>query len=436
MSNGYHALASPSSAHRWMNCANALAMEIGQPEGDTKAADLGTDKHELMTLCLEFGKNALDYDGHVLKKGHTVNRELATDVQTVVDNVRERIRAYELRGAKVTMRLAQDVPVEHLTGEAGATGELDVSLSIEWPDAGFSELEIIDAKFGYQEVSATCNEQLTMYAAGELEQLSLTEEFRKVNLVIEQPLRGTSEYSMFVQDVEDFVKDARPAAEKALMIHRLASEGQRALKDEDFAPSEKTCQWCKAKAVCPALKAKVEETMGIGFEALDDLADKTLPLDDLADKTLPLDDLADKTLPLEALDVNQLGFLFPNLELVEDWIKAVRARIEAEVLSGKPVPGIKVVAGKKGNRAWTSEEEAEAMMKKFKMKQEQMYSMKLLGPKPILDALKEQPRRLKQIEQLVVQPPGKPHVVADTDPRPAIVIQPVESGFETEDDLC
>jgi hypothetical protein len=414
MSDGYHALASPSSAHRWMNCANALAMEIGQPEGDTKAADLGTDKHELLTLCLEFGKNAMDYNGHVLKNGHTVVKEFAADVQTVIDNVRERTKAYELRGATVTMRLAQDVPISHITGEKDATGELDISLIVSWPD-GDTDLDVIDAKFGYQEVDATRNEQLTMYAAGELEQLSLTEEFRKVNLVIEQPLRGVSEYSMFVQDVEDFVKDARPAAEKALMIHRLALEGQRALKESDFAPSEKTCMWCKAKAVCPALKAKVEGLFQCEMDELEKL-DATL-------HGLTIDDLAD---------------VFPHLELVEDWINAVRARIEAEVFAGHPVPGVKVVAGKKGNRAWVSDEEAEAMMKKFKMKQEQMYSLKLLGPKPILDALKDQPRRLKQIESLVVQPAGKPHVVLDTDPRPALEIKPVEDGFEAEEEeeLC
>ena len=77
------------------------------------------------------------------------------------------------------------------------------------------------------------------------------------------------------------------------------------------------------------------------------------------------------------------------------------------------------------------------MMKKFKMKIDQMYSFKLLGPKPILEALKDQPRRLKQIESLIVQPAGKPHVALDSDKRPALEIKPVEDGFETvDDDLC
>lgn len=413
----YHALASPSSSEKWLNCANSLAMEIGQPEGDTRAADLGTDKHELLSLCLEFGKNAVDYAGHILKKGHEVTHELAVDVQTVLDSVRERIYAYELRDFSVSVNIEQCASISHITGELDATGRVDIFLCVLRPgDRGL--LEIIDAKFGYQEVHAERNTQLMMYAAGILEELALTEDFSEVNLVIEQPLRGISEWTTTPDEIAAFVEAARPKAEKAIIIYRLASEGQRALKEEDFNPSEKTCQWCKAKAVCPALKAKVEAEIGASFEDIGDLTSVGL------------------TTVVDALPVEKLGEIFPSLELVEDWIKAVRARIEHEIMSGRSVPGVKAVAGKKGNRAWASDEEAEALMKKFKLKQEQMYSFKLLGPKPILDALKDQPRRFKQIEALVVQPPGKPHIVVDSDKRPALDIKPVEDGFDTVDDLC
>jgi hypothetical protein len=416
MSDEYHALASPSSAHRWINCANSLAMEIGQPQGDTKATDLGTDKHELLTLCLSFMKEAMDYDGHVLKKGHTVNRELAADVQTVLDNVRERIRSYILVGCTVVMEVEQDLPIEHITGEVGATGRGDVVLIISYPD-GHSVIDVIDAKFGYQEVDPEENPQLMMYGSGALEKFGLVEEFTEVNLVIEQPLRHSEsqEWSTTPDFINAWVNAyATPAAHKAISIHRIV--GQRALKESDFEASEKTCQWCKAKAVCPALLARVEETLGAEFDAF------VAP--EVSHDVTP-----------QMISVERLGEMFPNLELIEDWIKAVRARIELEVFAGKTVPGVKVVAGKRGNRQWASDEEAESLMKKFKMKQDQMYSFKLLGPKPILEALKDQPRRLKQIEALVIQAEGKPHVVHESDKRPAIEVKPLEDGFEAED-LC
>lgn len=407
-----HALASPSKAAMWLACANSLAANIDQPEGDKKAADLGTDKHELMTLCLQFNVDAMSYEGHVLGKGHTVNRDFAIDVQTVVDNVRERVRGYELRGATIEMVLDYAVPIDHITGEEGATGTLDVALIVRWPDAHIS-IDEIDAKFGYQEVQAEMNPQLLMYGSGQLEEFSLVEDISKVtevNLVIEQPLRGVSEWATTPAEIAAWVEQARPKAEKAIMVHRMV--GERALKMEDFGVSEKGCMWCAAKAVCPALRQHVEEAIEAAFEVEGPLAD------------------------VELLPVEDLGNVFSKLELVEDFANAVRARVELELLAGKRIPGLKLVAGKKGNRAWSSDDEAEAMMKKFKMKQDQMYSLKLLGPKPILEALKDQPRRLKQIESLIVQPQGKPHVALDSDKRPALEIKPVEEGFDTIEDLC
>jgi hypothetical protein len=419
MSDRPHALVSPSKAEMWLACANSLAANIGQPEGDKKAADLGTDKHELMTLCLQFSVDAMSYEGHVLGKGHTVNRELATDVQTVVDNVRERIRGYELRGAAVEMVLDYAVAIDHITGEAGATGTLDIALNVRWPDGHFS-IDVIDAKFGYQEVNAEMNPQLLMYASGQIGEFFLVEDARlvtEVNLVIEQPLRGASEWKTTPDAIADWVEYASPRANKARTIYRWTEMGERALKTEDFGVSEKGCMWCKAKAVCPALKAHVEDTIGASFETIESGEDKPWS-PDMGSLVL-------------------LGSIFPHLELVEDWIKGIRARVELELLAGKQIPGLKLVAGKKGNRAWLSDEEAEAMMKKFKMKQDQMYSFKLLGPKPILEALADQPRRLKQIESLIVQPAGKPHVALDSDKRPALEIKLVEDGFETvDDDLC
>lgn len=413
MSDEYHALASPSKASMFLHCANSLAMNEGQPEGDKRAADLGTDKHELMTLCLQFGKQAMDYADHVLKKGHRVNREFAVDVQTVIDNVRERIRSYELRGCMVVVELEQDLPIEHITGEKEATGRGDVLLIVTWPDR-HSSLDVIDAKFGYQEVKAEENEQLMMYGSGGLLKFGLSEDFSEVNLVIEQPARGVSdEWSATPAAIEEWVEWAKPRAYNAIVIHKTRNE--RPLDVQYFAPSEKTCMWCKAKAVCPALLAKVEAEIGLDFGQIEEPFASMVAL-----------------VPLETL-----GPKFQALELIEDWIKAVRARIELEVFAGRTVPGVKVVAGRRGNRQWADDDVAEKMLKEqFRLKLDQMYSFKLLGPKPILELLKTQPRRLKKIETLVVQPDGKPHVVHESDKRPAIQTKPVEDGFETVDDLC
>jgi len=240
-----------------------------------------------------------------------------------------------------------------------------------------------------------------------------------VNLIIEQPARSKESIeapSIQVEVLTDWIETvASPAAAKALLIRSMI--GERALKTEDFKVTEKGCRWCKAAAVCPARVAHIEEVMGRSFE-------------DVADLT-PVG----SGVTVDLLEPSELGSKFEALEIIEDWIKAVRARIEFELLAGKKIPGVKLVAGKKGNRQWVSDEEAEAMLKKFRVKQEQMYSFKLLGPKPILEVMKDRPRQLKHIEALIVQPNGKPHVALDSDKRPALEIKPVEDGFDTEE-LC
>ena len=413
----YHAIASPSSAEKWLACANSLAAELGQPDTAGAAADLGTDKHALLADCLRIGIEASKAIGEEMEKGNVVDEAFAADVQSVVDNVRARIQNYENLGYRVEMDLEQDVPIEHITGEKGATGRADVVLRVYTKLGDF--VEVIDAKFGYSEVTAEENPQLKLYGAGVIEKYALTDDFLHVTLIIEQPARSKESIeapSISVSLLLDWASgEAARAARKALMIRSMV--GERALKMKDFKVTEKGCQWCKAAAVCPARIAHVTETIGASFEDIVDLTPNGAAT------------------VVDVLDPTELGSKFEALEVIEDWIKAVRARIEFELLAGKSIPGVKLVAGKKGNRQWASDEEAEAMLKKFRVKQDQMYSFKLLGPKPILEVMKDRPRQLKHIEALIVQPAGKPHVALDSDKRPALEIKPVEDGFDAED-LC
>lgn len=400
-----HAIASPSSAEKWLNCANSLAAELGQPDTAGVAAALGTAKHELLAWCLGNETDAINFLKEVFE-GVQVDESFAADVQNVVDNVRARIRNYENLGYRVEMDLEQAVPIGHITGEEGATGTADIVLRV-YHDVLPAFFDVIDAKFGYGEVQALDNPQLKMYALGVIEKHSLTDEFDYCNLVIAQPARSRELIEGEPINSEVLAawgsEVAGPAAVRALVLRLEGLE----LQFEDYRVTEKGCQWCKAAAVCPARVKHVEEAIGVDFETIEEAQASA-----------------------DAIPVERLGKTFGSLEIIEDWIKAVRARVEAELLKGVPILGLKVVAGKKGNRQWSSEEEAEALMKKFALKQDQMYSKKLLGPKPILDLLKDQPRRFKQIEALVVQPNGKPHVALDSDKRPALEIKPVEDGFD------
>lgn len=414
MPDDYHALLSPSKAAMWIECPNSLAANEGQPEGDKKAADLGTDKHEVLALCLQNGVDASQYIGHRCSKGHDVDADFASHVQTVADAVRQRVAELEAAGAIVTLEVEQDVPIEHITGEENATGRADVVILAEFKD--YIDIEVWDAKFGYREVEPDNNPQGMMYASGAIEKFSVVGDFRQATVVIAQPALSETprEWSFPVPVLDQWVEDiAAPAATKAHLIWKMRDE--RALKASDFNPGEKQCEWCRAKAVCPAVRIQVEEAIGAGFEDMKDNPEDHIPA------------------TAELVSPERLGEIWPMLDAIESWSKAVRGRIEHELMQGREVPGCKLVEGRKGNRKWVSDDEAEAMLKGFRMKEAQMYKFQLLGPKPILEALKDQPRRLKKIEQLVTQGDGKPHVTTSDDPRPALKITPPDEGF---DELC
>lgn len=403
----YHALLSPSGAEKWIKCPNSIAAESNQPDvRDNTAADLGTDKHELLAHCLNLKLPATSQLSRTMFKGNVVDFDFAYAVQIVIDGVDDRIKAYQLAGARVCVEVEQDVPISRITGEVNATGRADIVLLATWLD-GRGEICVIDAKFGYREVDPEMNFQGMLYALGALEKYSIAEEYQTVVIVIAQPAVSEtfSEWLISVFDLFEWSdKIAERAATKALLIYSMRDG--RALKNEDFNPGEKQCQWCKANAVCGARATKVQEIIGADFDKIESAIAPSM------------------------LSNADLGDVWSSLDFIESWAKAVRGRIEYELLQGNEVPGTKLVEGRRGNRSWDNDEEAETLLKSFRMKQEELYSFKLLGPKPILEALKDQPRRVKKIEALITQKAGKPHVAHVSDKRQSLEVKPVSNNFE------
>jgi hypothetical protein len=107
--------------------------------------------------------------------------------------------------------------------------------------------------------------------------------------------------------------------------------------------------------------------------------------------------------------------------------------VESELFSGRPVPGYKLVQGKKGNRKWSSESEAEAMLKGFKLKVEEMYDLKLVSPttaEKLAKAGTIGPRQWPKLQGFITQSEGSPSVAPESDKRPALEIKPAVDDFE------
>lgn len=374
-----HAKLSPSSAVRWMTCPGSVTLSEGIEDTSSKNADEGTMMHAVAAKCLETGTDAHQYIGDVdTDVGMTLDASQADNIQFYVEHVRDIVTA-----TNGELRVEQRLPIGWMTGEDGAHGTADAV--IVTPD----ELIIVDAKFGFKEVSAEGNPQMLMYAAAAYDELKVAYDFRRIRVVISQPrLDAKPEYTCTVDELNTFVDSVVAAAQAT-----VTDTGK-------LVPSTKGCQWCRAKAICPALR----EDMLADFDAV-----------------VP-----------DTAHGDDLSRVMANADLIEGWIKAVRAEVERRLLAGTPVRGYKLVQGKRGNRMWEKPEAAEAALKAMRLKHAQMYDYKLASPTSIEKLVKAKeigPRQWAKIQTLITQSAGQPSVAPESDKRAALVTSVDASEF-------
>lgn len=401
-----HAKLSPSGAHRWMACPGSVVLEADYPDSSSDYAREGTMAHELAALHLSEGLNLQAQVGSVWHQTEHDGSKWSFEVnQSMVDHVLDYCKLVREFAVGGTLLVEQRLGIGHVTGEEGATGTSDVVI------VRGNELIVVDLKFGMGvRVDATDNPQLQLYALGALEAFDgVVADIDTVTMVIHQPrLNHVSEYTVPVQDLHAFADKVQDAAATVYEAWSVADIGV----DSYLTPGEKQCRFCKAKATCPALRAEVTEIVGGSAAAT---------LDDFA-AFLP-------DVPDSQTGDNYLSIAMEKVGMVEDWCKGVRAEVERRLLAGQTVEGWKLVEGRRGNRSWSDDKAAEAVLKSFRLKQEDMYEHKLINPTKAEKLLKDSPKRWAKLEELIGRSEGKPSVAPATDKRPALAVQPVSEDF-------
>lgn len=395
------------------------------PEKSSDYAEEGTAAHALSETVLRNRLGIISEESlkgtpaeEVLTRGKETSYYLnlrfpqvptITVTEEMVEKAGEYVEAVWTAAQGGDLYVEERVDFSHVVGVPNSFGTADaIVLAKVSPDEEVYELQVHDLKYGMGvAVSAVENDQLRIYALGALRKYEMLYDIVQVRLFIHMPrLNFVSEWPVSLDDLALFGADVFFTAGEAIAITEL--DGDERVYEKvptSFYPGEKQCRFCKAKPTCPALAKVVLETVTGEFE----------------DCTPEL--IKENT---GTMDADALGRYMGMVDLIDGWTKAVRGTVFSELDAGRPVPGYKLVEGKRGNRSWSAPAQAEKEMKAMRLKVEDMYDLKIISPTTAEKVLKENPRRWKKLQSLIVRPDGKPSVAPESDKRPALVVESFE----------
>ncbi len=361
-----HAKLSASGSARWLNCTGSVKAEQSFKDGSSPAAEYGTCAHELADIVLSTGKDIDSFLGQTLSDAPSVKVD-----QEMIDNVQGYVNYVQSFGGEQFYEVRLDY--SHLVPNGFGTSDAVVIVD--------NVLHVIDLKMGKGVVvDAENNTQGMLYALGAVEEYGYLYDFDKVVIHIYQP--RVSNFSTWELSILDLTLFGEYVTKQA--IEALSDDAPR-------TPGDKQCQWCKAKATCPALLKHAEKTISADFDNLDDLPD------------------------VDSLTPDKLSVILSNKKLIESWLKAVEDHISHTLLDGEEFPGFKLVAGR-SLRRWANEDEAQEQL--ITLLDEQAFEKKLLTVAKAEKALGA--KRKKKIENLIIKPEGKPTLAPESDKRPSI----------------
>lgn len=420
-----HALLNASAAVGWANCGPYLRYNANAPRTSSKAADKGTVQHDVGAWCLLNDAMPDQYPQPAVEVGGVqwpITQEMRNKVADYIAVVRKRAEGgtllVEQRVDYSWWILGPTPPTVKGFPEGSwlAGGTSDAVILFE------DELEIIDAKFGenpdnkvfaYEKVvqdgeeRALPNPQLALYALGCLYEYEHLGDFKKVRLTIVQPyLDHISTCEIDVNDLKIFALRMKAAAFTAL--RHLESEHEPPI--EAHAPSDAACKWCKGAHRCPALRDNVEVEERDLFGALVEHGGEAMAA---------------------AIPEDRLAQAMEKVPLIETFTKAIRAEVERRLLAGHPVPGFKLIEGRRGPRSWVDDARAEKDLRRI------LGAKDALVMKPISPTAAEKfkknglisDRVWANLNKNVERSDGKPSVAPVTDPAPALQVSSSETVF-------
>jgi hypothetical protein len=144
------------------------------------------------------------------------------------------------------------------------------------------------------------------------------------------------------------------------------------------------CRWCAAKPICPEMTGAVDRALKV---------------------------------QLAALPKEQIAMQLQQADMLEDYIKNLRALAFQLLESGHPVPGYKLVA-KRGTRQWVNEAKIEAWVDANNIK-DAYEPVKIKSPAQLEKLLKKD--KIEFPADMVVSVSSGSTLATEDDARPAVL---------------
>lgn len=370
-----HALLSPSSAHRWLNCSLAPRLEAQLPEKPSKDADIGTLAHSVCEISAKkrFKKvKAAEYNKVIkkLKADKLWDEEMLSTAEVYVDHLSERAMKFEHEPY-----IAFEVKVDVSDYAPGAFGRCDCVMF------GDGVLVITDYKNGKGvTVAAEENPQLMLYALGALKLYKpiFGETIQQIEICIDQPrLELYSTWSCSIDDLLKWGATVKPKADMAFMGFGEYHAGE-------------WCRFCRANGIC-------KEQAKQHTSAFEDFAGAVGQ-------------------PAGVLTPNEVSEILNRGKPFVEWFKQVEQQALDLTLSGVPIPGYKAIEGS-SNRVWSNQDKALEALVNAGIDRAVIYDN---VPKSLaqLEKLLGKTKFNELVGSFVVKPQGNPKLAAADDKHP------------------
>jgi hypothetical protein len=350
-----------STAKRVINCPGSVALvQQMPPQPSSKYADEGTLLHNVISELLD-SDTAVPEDFLGTKYN---DQELTQDL--IDEKLRPALAALDEIDPLDRMRYAVETQVNFgdlLPGVFGSTdflGRLD------------DKAIVLDWKFGSGVVvSAEENEQLMFYAAAAMRTPNAHWVFdgaTEIELVIVQP-PSIKRWVTTPERIKQFERELVAAV-------KTAQKPDAPLKTGDH------CRWCAAKPVCPQMNGAIERTT---------------------------------RLKIKELSVEQVNLMLSQADILEDWIKDLRAlAFQMVEKGGVKLPDHKLVA-KRATRSWVGG--AKEALLALGLTESEL--MEMASPAQVEKILKK--KKLAMPEDITVAISSGSTLAHRSDPRPEVL---------------